>query len=128
MNVTINGKEHPLNDGITIIGRGKDSDIQVKSPNLSRAHARFIISEGSVFIEDLGSRNGTYVNNERIEVKRELSKGDAVRFADITCSVVFEAEKKADITKATMPSQPAEEDAVKDEAEAEGRTTLARSL
>lgn len=50
-----------------IVGRTKPSDIAIPAGTLSRQHARFSIESGAVWIEDLGSTNGTWVNGDRVE-------------------------------------------------------------
>jgi len=60
------------------IGRSPDCDIVLDDDGVSREHARFLVSGGRVVVEDLESRNGTFVNEERVE-KRALKSGDRVR-------------------------------------------------
>ena len=70
------GPVHDLPAGKTILGR---TDGHLNFPNdsrLSRRHARFFASDKAVTVEDLGSRNGTYV---RIREKLTLDVGDALR-------------------------------------------------
>jgi predicted component of type VI protein secretion system len=59
------GSEHTLRGDVTI-GRGGDNDLVLKTTTVSREHARLSHREGRWFVEDLGSRNGTYVNTKRI--------------------------------------------------------------
>lgn len=60
-----------------LVGRGDGCDLMIKDPRLSRRHARFVVDGERLYIEDLGSPNGTFVNQKR--VKRELLKpGDIV--------------------------------------------------
>ena len=81
--IRIRDKEYIISDGITVIGRGQDADIVIDSKNLSRLHVRFTVSGDTIEIEDLGSKNGTFVNNEKVQAKRQLAKGDRLRFADV---------------------------------------------
>jgi len=62
-----------------IVGRGKGCDIHLDDAAASRRHCVITTSEGTIRIADLGSKNGTYVNNRRIgkEVVR-LQRGDVV--------------------------------------------------
>jgi pSer/pThr/pTyr-binding forkhead associated (FHA) protein len=79
-----NGMEvsrHPVKDGL-IIGRSKQSDVVISLLGLSRKHARLTVAGGAVSVEDLGSQNGTWVNNERIEGARTLKHGDLLNFYD----------------------------------------------
>ena len=85
--ILINGKEYVLPDGVTIIGRGDEADIKMDSTKLSRMHARFIVKDDTVSIEDLGSKNGSIVNDEKIADKQELKSGDVIRLADVECKM-----------------------------------------
>jgi pSer/pThr/pTyr-binding forkhead associated (FHA) protein len=73
-------QERELRDGSHTIGRSSSNDIVVSGPLVSRQHARLIVAEGRVHIEDLRSRNGTTVNEERIS-SVELRPGDQISLA-----------------------------------------------
>ncbi|MEJ2733558.1 MAG: VWA domain-containing protein [Anaerolineae bacterium] len=74
-------RRHDLK-GTMNIGRARDNQIIVDDPTVSRHHA-WIKSEGERFlIFDIGSANGTYVNDEKIDAPRPLEHGDLVRFGD----------------------------------------------
>lgn len=68
-----------------IIGR-KNADIQLKDRHVSRRHASIIALEGNLFIEDLDSTNGTFVNNEEIKV-RELHEGDTITVGETSLKI-----------------------------------------
>ena len=51
----------PLAEGENIIGRGVDASVWIDAPGISRHHARIVVREGTATLEDLGSKNGTYV-------------------------------------------------------------------
>ena len=68
--------------GTTNIGRSGDNQVTIKDPTVSRHHA-WIKAEGKDFsVFDIGSANGTFVNDERVEEPRLLESGDIVRFGD----------------------------------------------
>jgi DNA-binding winged helix-turn-helix (wHTH) protein len=73
------GREIPLPNGEHLIGRGEDCRIRSHSRRVSRHHARVRVTPEHVFVEDLGSRNGTWVHDRRIEGASELTAGDTVR-------------------------------------------------
>jgi hypothetical protein len=74
------GSAYELGDGATL-GRG-DVEIQLDDPFASSRHAR-IFREGHVFvIEDLGSTNGTYLNDEQLTGPQPLHPGDRIRIGD----------------------------------------------
>ena len=68
--------------GVLQIGRSRDAEIAIASDVVSRNHARLIVSEGAIQIEDLGSHNGTLVNGEPIVGTAALAAGDVVTIAD----------------------------------------------
>src|SRR5260370_831703 len=70
--------EVPLDRAECVVGRSKDCDLPVEDDGVSREHAAFHIQGARVTVEDLDSRNGTFVEGERIE-KRALKPGDRVR-------------------------------------------------
>jgi hypothetical protein len=74
--------------GTLEIGRDPSSSVVLEDGQVSRHHARFAPSAAGVVVEDLGSSNGTYVNDSPIDAPRELRHGDRVR-AGVT---VFEVQ------------------------------------
>jgi DNA-binding winged helix-turn-helix (wHTH) protein len=74
--LVIGRREILLPEGTSMVGRMRDATIQIDSPGVSRAHARIVVHGGDVTIEDLGSKNGTYVNGVRIGTPTGLSDGD----------------------------------------------------
>jgi pSer/pThr/pTyr-binding forkhead associated (FHA) protein len=73
------GPEIPL-AGELCVGRSPESGLKLVEGRPSRNHALLSISEGSVFVEDLGSTNGTFVNDRRIDSKVRLKSNDKLRF------------------------------------------------
>jgi pSer/pThr/pTyr-binding forkhead associated (FHA) protein len=72
---------HPIpQKGELIVGRSKATDVVISLLGLSRRHARVLRRGGKVTVEDMGSQNGTWVNNARIEGQRKLSHGDLLNF------------------------------------------------
>jgi pSer/pThr/pTyr-binding forkhead associated (FHA) protein len=70
------------------IGRGADCDLQISDTYLSTRHARLANDGGDLTIEDLGSTNGTYVNQEMIHGRLLLEKGDIVQVGGVLFEVV----------------------------------------
>ncbi|AOT69097.1 FHA domain-containing protein [Geosporobacter ferrireducens] len=66
-----------------IIGRKNESDIVIKDPFISNQHAQISLDEGSYFLEDLDSANGTYLNGERIMDAVKLQNGDRIKIGQI---------------------------------------------
>ena len=69
----------PLQAGTHFIGREPGCAVQIDATVVSRRHARLVVDELGVTLEDLGSHNGTFVNGERLEGPRRVSHGDEIR-------------------------------------------------
>jgi pSer/pThr/pTyr-binding forkhead associated (FHA) protein len=69
-------------DSQLVIGRGDQAEIRIEDPFASSRHARIYEQGNSVAIEDLGSTNGTYLNEELLESPRPLHPGDRVRIGE----------------------------------------------
>ena len=74
--------ERECHEGALTFGRSADADVVVNDGSMSRKHARVILEQGIWLVEDLGARNGTFVNGERIERKRPLAAGDVIQMGD----------------------------------------------
>ncbi len=73
---------HPVGDQVMTVGRSKQCDIVISLLGLSRKHATITPGDEGLTVEDLGSQNGTWVNNQRIEGSRRLRHGDLLNFYD----------------------------------------------
>jgi hypothetical protein len=60
------------------LGRAKEADVVLHDPEVSRRHARFESREGVVYVEDLGSSNGTFLNGRRVHEAIEVRRGDEI--------------------------------------------------
>jgi FHA domain len=65
--------------GPTEIGRGNGCAIRLQDTYVSQMHARLADRDGSWYVEDLGSTNGTYLNDRRVQAPVEVHAGDVVR-------------------------------------------------
>ena len=63
----MNGRTHAIEGAKAVLGRSKDSDIQVEDANVSRRHAELRREGGSWWLVDLGSTNGTELNGKRVQ-------------------------------------------------------------
>ena len=78
--------------GETIIGRDPGAEIQLDDPSVSRRHARILVSETGATLEDLGSKNGTFLGDTPVRALLSLSDGETVRFGSVPLVVrVLEA-------------------------------------
>ena len=89
-----------------LIGRADECDIRPLSEEVSRRHCAIIVGPESVFVEDLGSRNGTFVNGERIAERTQVTDGDAVRVGSlelrVSCTRQAAAGSDDDVSKWLM--------------------------
>jgi len=83
----LKGLQWPVNSEL-IIGREDSCEIVIPDRQISRRHARIYLSTEGVFLEDLGSKNGTYLNSQRIVGSQQLHEGDEIRIA-FTQSFLF---------------------------------------
>jgi hypothetical protein len=80
-------QEIDLREGDTLIGRSALCHVTIEDPLVSRQHSRIRIQGESAVLEDLGSRNGTYVNGRTIDGAHALTDGDRIRVG--TLELVF---------------------------------------
>ncbi|HEX4000926.1 MAG TPA: SpoIIE family protein phosphatase [Pirellulales bacterium] len=77
------GEQVKLAEGRSIMGRHPDCDIVLDAGAVSRQHAQITWIDGDYFVEDLHSRNGTFVNGEPIQAPRRLAEGDRLKICDL---------------------------------------------
>jgi pSer/pThr/pTyr-binding forkhead associated (FHA) protein len=91
------GIELVVDDGATIatrrlgrrilVGRAPSADVRIDDPRVSRLHARIEMRDDGVYVEDLGSRNGTLVDGQPVANSRPLASGDEITIG--TASIIF---------------------------------------
>jgi len=96
------GGDHPLSQGANIIGR-TDADISIDRTEVSRCHARIVVQGTTATIEDLGSKNGTYVNGERLQQPALLASGDEIWIGRSVARLRFLVEGEPTMTEKTVP-------------------------
>ncbi len=69
----------PLLAGENVFGREEGAQVRIDSSGVSRRHARIVIREGQATLEDLGSKNGTFLGERRLEAPASLADGDIFR-------------------------------------------------
>ena len=75
------GEEFDLNGGVTL-GRSDSSDVTVDDPFASAAHARIFPRGDFMYIEDMGSTNGTFLNGRQLRKPEQLKVADVIRIGD----------------------------------------------
>ena len=76
-------RQVPLTEGDNILGRAPDAAVWIDALGVSRHHARIIINGRDATVEDLGSKNGTYVGAERVTAPCRLADGDQIRLGPV---------------------------------------------
>lgn len=97
------GKTFPVEEEENILGRDLANEIVISDPEVSRRHARFFIRDENVFVEDLGSTNGTFLNGERISSPQQLRSGDVVTLGESVVLVFEKITEEPVETTATPP-------------------------
>jgi pSer/pThr/pTyr-binding forkhead associated (FHA) protein len=92
------GQEIPVAGPKFFIGRAEDCQLRPRSEMISRHHCVILVEEGFVAVRDFGSKNGTFVNGERVKAEQELKAGDRLRVGqlefNIQLSVSLSGKKK----------------------------------
>jgi pSer/pThr/pTyr-binding forkhead associated (FHA) protein len=99
------GQSVELPDGSWVIGRDPGCRIRLHAASVSRRHARFVVDGDRVFLEDLESCNGTFVDGVRLAGRAEVTLGVEIRFGDRRM-VLCDADLDDDFEPDTQVSQP----------------------
>lgn len=92
--VTHRDRQLPLFEGENVIGRTPECEVQLPFGSVSRRHARILV-EDRLFLEDLGSTNGTFLSDRKIAGQTELQPGDEIRIGSEKLRVLNEAMLQA---------------------------------
>jgi predicted component of type VI protein secretion system len=90
----------------TTVGRVPENLLQIADDSVSSSHAEITFENGNFTVRDLGSTNGTFLNDEPIE-SSVLTSGDTLRFGSVSTTFFSQAEVKVEPTPAPTTSQPA---------------------
>ncbi|WP_374528395.1 FHA domain-containing protein [Acinetobacter sp.] len=91
-----------------LVGRHQEADVLLQSAEVSRKHAALLLKEQALWVQDLNSSNGTFVNDLRVETESPLQAGDIVQFASFKFSVLAPAQSEEIVEAETVVEQPAE--------------------
>jgi hypothetical protein len=80
------GRRYPLGDEITV-GRAAGCQVTVDDTYVSQLHARVFTRDGQLFVEDLGSTNGTYLNRVKVAGPMVMQKGDRLQIGNTVLEV-----------------------------------------
>ncbi len=89
LRLVVGAETHALVDGEYGVGRASEAEIQIDSSEVSRRHALLVVAGGEVRVRDLGSSNGTFVDDVRVEGDSEVAvaPGARLRFGSIRASL-----------------------------------------
>lgn len=98
------GRKYPLTEQGLRLGRDPGNEIRIDDNGVSRQHARFILHNGAAWVQDVGSRNGIFVNDMRVQAQRQLGVGDSIKVGDHVFEVrLEEAPEEAGAPAAEAP-------------------------
>jgi len=86
------GQEVPVPGAKFFVGRAEDCDLRPQSDLISRHHCAILVEEGFVAVRDFGSKNGTYVNDQRVRTEAELKSGDHLKVGPLEFEVQLAVE------------------------------------
>jgi DNA-binding winged helix-turn-helix (wHTH) protein len=88
--------ETRLPEGETVLGRDSLATIRIPSQSVSRRHARIVVEGEIAKLEDLGSKNGTFVGGERVAALVQLRSGDSIRLGSVALTVRSDSQGSTD--------------------------------
>ncbi|MBC8531378.1 FHA domain-containing protein [Gehongia tenuis] len=81
----------------SIIGRGRSCDVNVEDASISRSHCRIYFKQGKWYVEDAGSRNGTFLNGKKVSRPKRIYHRDILKLGDVEFDMtLYEQEGKKD--------------------------------
>lgn len=92
------GKVIPIPGAEFLIGRDPECQLRPASPAISKKHCAFLVKDEQVLLVDLGSTNGTFVNDEALSGERLISPGDRVKVGPLDFTVQFSGVGPSDST------------------------------
>jgi pSer/pThr/pTyr-binding forkhead associated (FHA) protein len=100
-------REFDLKRTVSIIGRAGDCDFQIPLPMISRRHCQITRKSDRVLVKDLGSSNGSYINNKRV-LQAEVHGGDILTVGPVVFTILIDG-KPTDIKAIPSIVKPAAE-------------------
>jgi pSer/pThr/pTyr-binding forkhead associated (FHA) protein len=100
-------REIALGEGENLFGREDDAVVWIDDAAVSRRHARIVIDESGAVLEDLGSKNGTYLRARRLQSPAKLTDGDRITIG--TASLTFRVRDKTASTATAAAEQKKKE-------------------
>jgi len=101
--VVFRGTAIPLYEGVTTLGRDASANIVIDDVTVSRVHARITLANGNATLEDLGSKNGTFLDDVRREQPMELADGQTFVLGDARITFRFGTTAGSTVTHVPPP-------------------------
>jgi serine phosphatase RsbU (regulator of sigma subunit) len=98
------GQKYPLKDE-AVLGRQPGCDVMIDVGAVSRRHAKVLREGADYYVEDLQSRNGTFLNDQKLEFRRVLKHGDQVRVCDVEFEFHLDPPPKSSGKTGTVDSK-----------------------
>jgi DNA-binding winged helix-turn-helix (wHTH) protein len=98
--------EIALFPGENIVGREGRGVVLVKSSTVSRRHARIVIEANGAVVEDLGSKNGTFVNDRTVTGPTPVVNGDQIRFGSLLFTFRLSQAGESTVTRSSQAGTP----------------------
>jgi pSer/pThr/pTyr-binding forkhead associated (FHA) protein len=92
--------------GTLTVGRSQTAGVYLDDKTLSREHTQFYVQSGRLFVKDLESKNGTYLNGSLVKGDQPLKHGDKVKVGTATFTVVLEAGDAMPAVSAPLAAPP----------------------
>ena len=118
----ITGQEISV-DRDMLVGRHQDADVLLQAAEISRRHAALLLKDQLLWVQDLNSSNGTFVNDIRIEQEKQLHDDDIVQFASFKFSVLAPAKEILDLPE--IEAEPVQTAALTQDLSDQGMPSLA---
>lgn len=96
-------REFTLRNGENIVGRDSTAHVRLLGDGISRRHARITVDGERLTVEDLGSKNGTYVDGKRVDGSCELQSGNEIRVSNELLTVLIASPARSTVTESTEP-------------------------
>jgi hypothetical protein len=98
------GQRWTIQNDTLLVGRGTECDLVLPERQVSRQHIKIKLVEEQYYVEDLDSKNGTWVNGTQLKGERLLKDGDEIQIALAVKMSFLESEATAPLTVEDMPS------------------------
>ena len=105
----LKGERFQVTEGGLTIGRDPDCSVVIDDPGVSRQHARVLLHNAAVWVQDAGSRNGVFVNGRRVTRPRQLGPGDELTIGKHVFTVELVSPYPDPETSVSVVAPPVEE-------------------